>query len=64
MFEDSYDLELARDEIKKRLFALHRDLSEAYRFPPRNFAGENEPLLQVDDETFKLNPEFDFEESD
>jgi len=64
VFEDSYDLELTRDEIKKRLFALHRDLSEAYRFPARNFAGENEPLLQVDEETFKLNPGYDFEEND
>lgn len=60
VFGEDYEMELERDEIKKRLFALTHDLDEAYRFPPRNFAGEDKPLRQVSENTFKLNPEFDF----
>lgn len=61
VFENSHDLELERGEIKKRLFALHRDLRETYRFLPQNYTGEDGPLLQVDEEIFKLNPEYEFE---
>lgn len=61
VFEESYDLKLSNDEIKERLFALTSDLREAYRFPTQNFAGEDEPLSQLKEDLFQLNPEYDFE---
>ncbi|WP_336328802.1 hypothetical protein [Halovenus sp. HT40] len=58
VFENDPELELDEWEVKRRAIAMTRDLDAANGFPVRNFAGEANPLIQVEDGVFRLNPEF------
>ena len=58
VFERNPDLVLDELEVKRRAIAMTRDLQEGYGFPVRNFAGEGNPLIQVEEGVFRLDPEF------
>lgn len=58
VFERDPDLVLNEWEVKRRAIAMNRDLQDGYGFPVRNFAGEGNPLIQVEDGVFRLDPEF------
>lgn len=61
LFEDNYDLELDRWEVKRRLFALTRDFSDV-NHSINLFAGEGMPLNYSEEtDSFSLDPEFEFE---